>query len=314
MGKFLRDVLLFGLLGAAIYVAFLFAAALRGAGDGPWNIKYRPGEFGGLWERVRDSTMHPPHDLLMIGSSLAYRGGDPRVFAKHGYRLYNLGSSAQTPLQTEVLLKRHWQHARADVVLFIVTEDVFCQKGYESSLDLIANDRIDQLSLCMVARTPNIALLNTTVYAVLRHAAGTVRPSDHNWPEGKHDVYVPGGYVERKGTTFNPRQWTPLQDSTPLVMQKEAFERCLEFVRKQGAQPVIISPPVTDGYWLAPGKSWGLAYWQSLAPYYDYSRLHQGPDSLYFQDGRHQNQHGVVRFDRALVQDLVKDGWLAPKD
>ena len=38
-------------------------------------------------------------DVLVLGSSHAYRGFDPRIFKKAGIKLFNFGSSGQTLLQ-----------------------------------------------------------------------------------------------------------------------------------------------------------------------------------------------------------------------
>src|SRR5438067_355769 len=53
--------------------------------------------------RFRDAARHEPVEVVVFGSSHAYRGFDPRVFAAAGHTLVNLGSTNQTPLNSRFL-------------------------------------------------------------------------------------------------------------------------------------------------------------------------------------------------------------------
>ena len=76
-------------------------------------------------------------DVLFLGSSHAYRGFDPRIFRKRGYSSFNLGSSAQTPSQTKVWLKRYLKHLNPKIVIYEVYPGTFSSDGIEASLDLV---------------------------------------------------------------------------------------------------------------------------------------------------------------------------------
>ena len=69
------------------------------------NIYNLIGSDSFLYQRVREADTTANVNILVLGASHAYRGIDPRVFTEKGYRLFNLGSSSQTPLQTQILLK-----------------------------------------------------------------------------------------------------------------------------------------------------------------------------------------------------------------
>jgi hypothetical protein len=62
------------------------------------NIKDKRGDIGHMFTRNKELNSLDSIDILVIGSSHVYRGFDPRFFSKKGIRLFNLGSSAQTPL------------------------------------------------------------------------------------------------------------------------------------------------------------------------------------------------------------------------
>ena len=103
------------------------------------NLNYRVAKGGHLYTRLKDIEHYSHVELLVIGSSHAYRGFDPRIFKKKGVEIFNLGSSAQTPIQTEILIKRYLDKLNPKVVLFEVYPGSLTSDGVESSLDLVSN-------------------------------------------------------------------------------------------------------------------------------------------------------------------------------
>src|SRR5688572_15501507 len=70
------------------------------------NIPFLKGVYGHYHSRAVEAKDYGSVDILVLGSSLAYRGIDPRVFSKKGIRIFNLGSTAQTPIQSVCLAKQ----------------------------------------------------------------------------------------------------------------------------------------------------------------------------------------------------------------
>ena len=62
------------------------------------NVKHPLGGGGHLHTRLAEVQDHAPVDILFLGSSLAYRGFDTRIWKERGYTAFNLGSSAQSPV------------------------------------------------------------------------------------------------------------------------------------------------------------------------------------------------------------------------
>jgi len=77
-------------------------------------------------------------DILFLGSSHSYRGFNPQYFS--GYKTFNLGSSAQTPIQTNLLLKRYLHQLNPKTIVYEVYPISLSIDGVESSSDIIAND------------------------------------------------------------------------------------------------------------------------------------------------------------------------------
>lgn len=311
MRPFLRDLLIFALLTATAYPLLVVGASLLYKHGGYGNVFYALGGNGHLWTRVRDTSVPPPHDVLVLGSSLAYRGFDPRIFKAHGISMFNLGSSRQTALQGEVLTKHYWDRSHPRLVIIAVSPDMFMAQGVEveSTLDLIANDRLDALSLRMACATGNIRVMNTLLYAGVRQALALDTGFKESDTTAK-DIYIPGGYVERVPRAFA----TPLpaisSNAQPAPQQLRAFHRTVEFIKAQGARLVLISPPTTPMRHNGNERAWAQQLWSATAPFYDMSAFHGGPDSTYFYDGTHQNQAGVERFNEALISILRRDGHL----
>ena len=113
-----------------------------------------------MWSRLKEANDHGPVDILVLGSSLAYRGIDPRQFAAAGYTLFNLGSSSQTFIQTEVLVERYLDRFDPELIIIEVDPWPFHTEGVESAVDLIANGSLDLELLKMTCRVGNIKTFN----------------------------------------------------------------------------------------------------------------------------------------------------------
>src|SRR5690606_12876278 len=68
------------------------------------NLNFK---IGSSYIRFQEVKKYNNVDIVFIGSSHAYRGFDPRIFKKAGYSSFNMGSTAQTPVQTKYLLEQY---------------------------------------------------------------------------------------------------------------------------------------------------------------------------------------------------------------
>ena len=71
------------------------------------NILYKKFAYGFSNTRFKEVKYVDPVDILFLGSSRSYRHYDPRIFKKHGFSSFNLGTSSQTFLQMEILVDRY---------------------------------------------------------------------------------------------------------------------------------------------------------------------------------------------------------------
>lgn len=311
---FLERSLLFGACCLIAYPAFLGAWSMVLPTAYVPNLKYPLGGYGMLHSRLTELRQHGPADLVFLGSSHTYRGFDPRIWEARGMSAFNLGSSAQTPLQTEVLVNRYIDLLRPRLAIMEVHPAVLQDDGVESSLDLIANDRIDLATAHMALRVGHVLTFNALAYGKLRQLTGMDRA--YREPQVKPqdgDRYIGDGYVEHAGGHFTP----PLEPLTarkiqPAESQLAALDRVLKALRDRGIAVVLVEVPVTG--WYASGAYADREQFDALmaarATYVNMNGKVALDDSLHFYDKGHLNQAGAKVFNPVLIDTLMARGLL----
>ncbi len=314
MKRFLSNLLCFAPGCAALYLVFLVAWGEWAPRGLQRNLYYRRGGHGHLLSRLQEARTAGPVDVLVIGSSHAYRGFDPRIFAQRGYTLFNLGSSAQTPMHSLILLQRHVQQIRPRLVVWEVFPATFTIDGVEATLDLIANGEHDEFTRDLVRHHRHIAVYHNYLFSLYRRwTRRDARVVEAVEKEG--DVYVSGGYVEsRKGRQRADREIR--EGSRTWAFREEHFTALrngIEFLRAQGIPTVLVQTPVTP--------SFRAAYLNNdefdrrvagLAPHVNFNGMIQLDGQRDFLDANHLAQPGVQMFNPALIDWLEAGGWLMP--
>ena len=150
----------------SIFALTFYIVAICLAGDfipSKWtkNLIYKSGGAGHSLNRFDEVKNKENVDILFLGSSHTYRGFDNRIFnnaSANGFTSFNLGSSAQTPIQTEVLLNRYLNQLNPKIAIYEVYPITFTLDGIESAMDLISNDQngiilpISKLNLCFLEK------------------------------------------------------------------------------------------------------------------------------------------------------------------
>jgi hypothetical protein len=303
MKSFLKNIVLFSLFAATFYVSFLFFWSLYTPKFLKPNLNYKLGSYGHLNSRLKEVKKIKNVDLLFLGSSHAYRGFDTRIFLKENFKSFNLGSSAQTPIQTEVLLNKYLELLNPKVVIYEVYPLTFSIDGVESSLDLIANDKIDLNTIQMAFKIKHLKTFNTLIYGYLRETFN-LNKSFNEAKKIKDDVYISGGFVEKELKFFKKT----IQPKSEIVFsdnQIEAFEDVISILKKRKIKLILVFAPVS--------KSLYSSYtnvkvfddkMKGYAKYYNFNKLLNLNDTLHFYDSHHLNQDGVVLFNKKLIETI----------
>lgn len=310
MREFFINISRFGALSVVFYLVALFAFGVIV----PWvpfkpNLNYRMGSYGHMHTRLKEIKQVNDIDILFLGSSHAYRGFDVRIFEKFGFNSFNLGSSAQTPLQTQLLLERYLDGLSPKLVIYEVYPSTLSNEGIESSLDIIANDKIDRRTWSMVVKLCHTKTTNSFLYALMREALNL----DEGFQEPvarEEDTYISGGYVEREISYFRhkkgrEKEWR-IDDE-----QFAHFAKVIDMFNKRNIPVVLVNAPITSGQYKSYTNNREIDQKiGQFAPYYNFNELMSLDDSLNFYDASHLNQNGVEEFNRKLIEVLEKDKLL----
>src|SRR5258706_14607693 len=208
------------------------------------NLVFPMGYGGHLFTRIRDIPNFKNVDILVLGTSHAYRGFDVRILKEYGYNAFNLGSSFQTPVESLLLLEKFVDTLNPKIIIFDIYPPTFESDGVESSLDLIANYEVNKKILNMAITLNNIKTYNSLIYGYYRQSFN----KDMNFKEpldNGTDKYVSGGFVERKKIEFflnkdkalNKHKWKPKK------YQLNAFEKIINLAKNKNIQLIFVQSP-----------------------------------------------------------------------
>ncbi len=271
------------------------------------NLNYKIGSYGHMYSRIKNIAKVKDVDILFLGSSRAYRGFDTRIFKQRGLKTFNLGSSSQTPIQTELLLERYLSRLNPKLILYEVHPEMFASDGVESSLDIIANDKNDAGSIIMALKQNHMKVYNTLIYGLYRDAFKKNRDFKEKVIKNR-DVYVEGGFVEKKINVYAAAK----DEGTGMKIkfydsQLAAFEKSLSLIKILNIPYVLIQTPIIQakyktfintGYFDERMGKYGV--------YYNFNEILRLSDKAYFYDSRHLNQSGVEFFNTKLIDILFE--------
>lgn len=302
MTKFIIKTLTFLIFPLLIYITFIciwgdISTFMRND-----SLYYYPlGKYGHTYTRLIEARKTKNVDILFIGSSHTYRGFDTRIYSQSGYKTFNLGSSAQTPIQTKALLNRYLDSLNPKLVVFEVFQETFVSDGIESSLDILANDINDFNSIKMALDINNKITYNALIYSFYRQFTG--RNNCIEAIEKKSDKYISGGYVEKELMYFaDTLNYTP-RNLDWNSKQFKAFEDILSMLNAKNIKVLLVQLPLTSklyNSYLNNNEFDSLM--KKFGVYYNYNNLIDLDDSLHFFDDDHLNQLGVIVLNTEILK------------
>ena len=262
-----------------------------------------------MFNRIKEIQDYQNSDLLFLGSSHSYRSFDTRVFQKHGITSFNLGSSSQTPMQTEVLLKEYLDMINPKLIIYEICPKELESDGIESTTDLISNNHIG-FDICWLAlKTGNVRVINTLIYALFQEYFYHIRDSFSEDIVKGVDCYVSGGFVEKmEYTTFeNDFNLTP-RNYMIRSCQLKSFEHCIEMIKNRNIPLLLVTAPVPrTTYESRLNQEEFNKIISSYGQYIDFNMILHLDDTCFY-DSNHLAQPGVVVFDECMIQVLDSIG------
>lgn len=307
--RIIRQALLVGFIAVLAYVGILFV--LCNVKMGANALVYRSSDVynlkgGNTYRKFREYDPAEHYDVIVIGSSHAYRGYDPRIFRQAGIRMFNLGTSGQTPVNTYAILKEYITKTNTGMVLLDCYENAMAMEGLESTADLSQNITSDAAVLRIFAAIHDPRILNMF----------TIRKIMANEPA----AYVDSFYVEAGFSTKLDSVKGNVDYGLDLTLelgerQPEYLVKCITFCQEQGIPIVLVTHPLPKAS-NRPRHAAFHAVIDSVASstgvgYIDYAFDHGLPldDRNHFYDHNHFNQAGVAIFNPKLISDLRAKGY-----
>jgi hypothetical protein len=310
MKLMIRNSLKVLLAALAIYVAVIFIFSNVQLIDRRMSSYFLPNiqRNGGQEMRMmRDLTSgQTRYDAIVLGSSHAYRGYDPRIFEQAGVSMFNAGTSAQNAKGSLVLYNEYLRD-RADVFILDVYDPVFELEGTESNMRLIQNVPTNEAALALVQQEFKIYTLNALA---VRLASMNVKD------EAPNSDYIKNGFCEKKGILYAVE---PLNDSVFDANEEMflAFEKMVKQMQADGKRIVLCSHPLPQ----SPGlRNYHDKFLQTFSPlierlgvpYIDLTFYTEGFGVNEFADLSHLNQQGVVLYNRILLENQTFHAVVIP--
>jgi hypothetical protein len=252
-------------------------------------------------------------DILVVGSSHAYRGYDPRIFESVGQKLYNFGSGYQNPIASYAILKDVAQLEAGTLVVIDLYDNTFVGDGVGCFSRLIANAPNHTFAQELLLNAPDIRVMNSYFGYLF------TKPNNLESPLKK-------GYIKNGFSSSADSSMIQL-DTLSQGMENLKFDKrylhylysIIDLARSRGAHVVFASHPVPQTPVNSATHRQFLAFVASLLEdervhYFDLSADLRFHPQHHFMDQNHLNQTGVELYNAMLLDSLMKYNLLNPKN
>ena len=287
------------IISAALFIIFSYAAyvviwGLHFPEDSPNIVYNRIGGSSGF--RLNELEKKRNIDVLITGSSHAYRGIDSRYFEQKGIKTFNMGSSSQTPIQTKWLLKRHIDKLNPKLVILEVDPSIFRSDGVESSLDIISN--YPQVASTLPLAYGHLKTFNTYIFSLYHSIFDKKEKLKINW----RDTYHTGGYVERKLSYYQVEKFKKEKWDFNYDLFNE-FEDIIDLLKSKNINYVLVQAPLAPAYYFSHTNNQEFDdRINKLGTYYNYNKLMKWDNKTHFYDKQHLNTIGARKLTAAVLQ------------
>jgi hypothetical protein len=264
---------------------------------------YPEGGAGHSQLRFQEAALQRKIDLLFIGSSHAYRNYDPRIFKQAKLKAFNLGSTAQTPVQTLQILEELGENLSPKYLIIDFFLPLFYNEGIESSIDLLANTNFYPVFL---NEHEDMKWYNALLYRTMSKNILHLKSKTCSETIGT-DQYIRGGYVESH-QPFNSKHETPKPSGHLNTKQIQAFAKVIQWANDRSIKWMVVQSPMMNVQAAVSYQSLPKEI-QTLIPE---NQFINGQPSVsvipeFFIDKDHLNAKGVKAFDLWLLDTLSKN-------
>ena len=250
--KFLRDAVLYLVTFIGVYIlVIILLAAVPPLTDKIPNLKNMRGKSD--FSLLRFLDLNLDSDVWVFGSSHAFRGFDPRIFASKGISIQNFGSASQHLLNSNRLLEEYLIQNHPKLVLVELDHGLM---NYNASLEptfvLMSNKYINSSIANMAKDVNHVGVWNSLAYHFVHQKIYPLEESVQN--NINNNTYIRGGFVETNiKINSNDVSIRTGQGHLELADVNFSFaERIVELCNKHDVELVFYSAPKakcwTSGY------------------------------------------------------------------
>ncbi len=304
MRRFVKRILIFTSSCILIYVVSVISIGLISNNGLGKNFVFPIGNYGHSMLRLNEVKTHSRVDILILGSSHAYRGFDPRIFKKHQFDIFNLGLSSETPIQSYFLLKKYYSQLQPKIVIQEIYPLLLENDGTENNSFLLANEPIDMPLTKLAFNNFNLQNLNAWIYGAFRtilHLNDQIELPE----KFGEDTYIAGGYSQKDEVPLDTSKTLIAREYIPLKEQIVALDSIQQFCKSKSCSLYFVITPVTSV------EKHHILNWsriiqqiEDIHSVHDFSRLPVLHDTLHFYDSDHLNQKGVEIFNPILINEI----------
>ncbi len=271
---------------------------------------------GDTFEKFREFNEFDKHDVIILGSSRAYRGYSPLLFQKYGYKCFNLGTSAQTIKNTYFTLKHFVTTSNCKLVIVDVFAGAFVKDQLESTSDLIENISKSKAAYDIAFYNADFRTLNM---AVLRYL--TEKDSPYFTTDSRNIC----GYTSKNDSLPKEKRMKIYLKERIMFPKTEIdfeqigyFDKLLKFCNNNSIKVVCVYSPTSYFYDRELHKLF-VSRINSITRsnntiFYDYSILKGISTINHFYDDSHLNEAGVNIFNEVLIKQLIEDDLLTKNE
>ena len=265
---------------------------------------------GQEYRLTQDWKTSANYDIVIFGSSHAYRGYDPREFEKFGYNMFTLGSGFQNTMASYVLMENEFPLHDSSVIILDLFDKTFEGDGVGCYTRWIENASYDKTAFEMVWRQPDLRTMNSFACRMFSKGTAVEVPDE----EG----YLTNGYCPKLDTLKAP----PAEMDTTAIRFNDDFLDYLDaFIARACADHhmvILVSHPQPKSQSFQVYHDKFRAFISPVLqkynlPYLDYNSEHDLNTLQHFADVNHLNQSGVTLFNHQLLTELKARGYLPEK-
>lgn len=259
-------------------------------------------EGGISYQKFQEFDPDQHHDLIFLGSSRAQQAYDSRLFNRHGLSSFNLGSSAQTVMQSYYIASNYLRASNTDLLIIDLFEGSFTHKGIEPSSDLIQNISSHRAAFQIALSLRDIRAINMFVLRLF---------STFSEPLYYSDDYVGLGFKENTDSIHVEIDYAS-QPTELIDLQVSYLKRILSYCHDQGIAIVLVYSPKPKEYERRHQLDFLSKIQKIAAPYqvpiWDMGTAHTLHATHHFYDHHHLNQAGAEIFNSQLLERLSTEG------